>query len=84
MLDAERKVKRVHGLLQASEAETRAALATEQAAIDQLLQQIDAHKQRMEDLNRHLEGVRRACLVEESRLQAARVFFGSVTPAAKG
>jgi len=84
MLDAERKIKRVHGLLQATEADTRAALATEQSAIDQLLQQIDAHKQRMEDLNRHLEGVRRACLVEESRLQAARVFFGSVTPAAKG
>jgi hypothetical protein len=83
MQDAERKIRRVHGVLQASETETQAALATEQAAIDELLQRIEGHKQRMEDLNRHLEGVRRACLVEESRLQAARVFFGSVTPAAK-
>lgn len=78
MQDAERKIKRVHGVLQATEMETNQALGTEQAAIDQLLQQVEVHKQRMMDLNRHLEGVRRACLTEESRLQAARVFFGSV------
>ncbi|MBN2195892.1 MAG: hypothetical protein JW751_23950 [Polyangiaceae bacterium] len=83
MTDAERKIQRVRGLLAAKEAATGDSIATEQASIDQLLQQIEGHKQRMEDLNRELEGVRRACLVEESRLQAARVFFGSVTPTAK-
>ena len=38
----------------------------------------------MQETNRELEGVRMACLQEESRLQAARVFFGSVEPVGSG
>ena len=78
LVDAERKIRRVRGLVVAQENETRAALAAEQAEIDQLAQQIEVHRRRMEQINRLLEGVRRACQIEESRLQAARVFFGNV------
>jgi hypothetical protein len=78
LVDAERKIKRVRGLMAAQEQETRNALGTEQAEIDRLAQQIEVHRKRMEEINRILEGVRRACQAEESRLQAARVFFGSV------
>jgi hypothetical protein len=83
MADAERKIRRVRGLLQAAETETRQAFAQEQAQIDALQTQIEQHRQRMEDMNRQLEGVRVACLAEESRLQATRVFFGNVQPPRK-
>jgi hypothetical protein len=76
--DAARKIKRVHGILRGKEEETRAALAHEQQEIDALQAKIEAHRKSMEAQNHELEGVRQACLVEESRLQAARVFFGNV------
>lgn len=82
LTDAERKIKRVHGIVKAKEAETAEALATEQAAIDELQAKIEEHRQRIQALNRELEGVRHVCLQEESRLQAARVFFGTVDPPA--
>jgi hypothetical protein len=75
--DAERKIKRVHGILRGKEDETRDALAREQQEIDALQAKVEAHRKHMEELNRALEGVRQACLGEESRLQAARVFFGA-------
>jgi hypothetical protein len=78
--DAARKIKRVHGILRGKEDETRAALAGEQQEIDALQAKIEAHRKHMEGLNHELEGVRQACLVEESRLQAARVFFGNIEP----
>lgn len=78
--DAERKIMRVRGIAQAKDEETRAAIAQEQAQIAELQAQIEAHRQRVEEWTRHLEAVRHACLVEESRLQAARVFFGNVEP----
>jgi hypothetical protein len=74
--DAARKIHRVRGILQSKEAETQDALGAEQQQIDALQAQIEAHRKRMEELNLELEGVRQACIVEESRLQAARVFFG--------
>jgi hypothetical protein len=77
LADAERKIKRVHGILKAKEDETRDALGHEQQEIDSLQAKIEEHRKRMEELNRTLEGVRQACLSEESRLQAARVFFGA-------
>ncbi|MBN1610922.1 MAG: hypothetical protein JW940_30100 [Polyangiaceae bacterium] len=83
MADAERKIRRVHGLLKAVEIETRQAIEQEQAQIDALQAQIEQHRQSMENVNRHLEGVRVACLAEESRLQATRVFFGNVNPPQK-
>jgi len=76
--DAARKIHRVRGILQSKEAETHEALGGEQQQIDALQAQIEAHRKRMEELNRQLEGVRQACIVEESRLQAARVFFGNM------
>ena len=82
--DASRKIQRVRGILQSKEEETRAALEGEQGEIDALQQKIEGHRKRMEEVNRELEGVRQACLVEESRLQAARVFFGTEGGAAAG
>ncbi len=76
--DAERKIKRVRGLMRSKEEEIARALEQEQAEIDILTQKIEEHRQRMENINRSLEGLRKACLVEESRLQAAREFFGKV------
>lgn len=78
--DAARKIKRVHGILRGKEEETRAALASEQQEIDALQAKIEAHRKSMEGQNHELEGVRQACLIEESRLQAARVFFGNIEP----
>ncbi|MEJ7731958.1 MAG: hypothetical protein WKG00_22450 [Polyangiaceae bacterium] len=78
--DASRKIGRVRGILQSKEQETQTAIAGEQGQIDSLQAQIEEHRRRMESLNVELEGVRQSCLVEESRLQAARVFFGSVDP----
>ena len=83
MADAERKIRRVHGLLKTVEVETQQALAQEQAGIDALQAKIEEHRQQMEDKKRHLEGVRGACLTEESRLQATRIFFGNVNPPEK-
>jgi hypothetical protein len=81
--DAERKIKRVRGLLAAHEQETKNLLAQEQSEIDALMQQIDTHRKKIEDLNRLTEGVRKACQIEEARLQAAHVFFSNVAPAGK-
>ena len=38
--------------------------------------QIDEQRAHIEGLQRDLESVRGQCVVEESRLQGARVFFG--------
>jgi len=84
LADAERKIMRVHGILQAKQQETEQTLASQQAAIDELQAKIDAQREQMEGARAELEGVKKACLVEESRLQAARVFFGQVKPAAGG
>jgi hypothetical protein len=73
--DAELKIERVRAISTGHDQATKAALADEQAAIDDLTATIERHRARMQELSQELEGVRRACLVEESRLQAARVFF---------
>lgn len=82
--DAERKIRRVRGILLGKEQETQQALQGQQEAIDRLQAEIEAHRNQMQHMNRELEGVRMACLQEESRLQAARVFFGSVEPVGSG
>ena len=81
--DAARKIERVRGILQSKEQETQQNLGNEQAEIDALQAKVESHRKRMEELNRELEGVRQACLVEESRLQAARVFFGNIDSGAQ-
>jgi hypothetical protein len=80
--DAGRKIQCVRAILDGKQRETELGCSEEQRQIDALQAQIEQHRQRMEDLARELEGVRHACLGEESRLQAARVFFGSVEPPA--
>jgi hypothetical protein len=77
--DAERKIERVRAVRAGQEQATQAQLAEEQAQLEELKAAIEERRARMEQLNGELEGVRRACLVEESRLQAARVFFGTVS-----
>lgn len=76
--DAARKIECVRSLLAGKQEEVQQGTASEQQQIDKLQAQIEIHRQRMERLMRELEGVRQACIVEEGRLQAARVFFGSV------
>ncbi|MCU0691050.1 MAG: hypothetical protein MUF54_06590 [Polyangiaceae bacterium] len=82
--DAEQKIRRVRAILLGKQQETEQKLHEQQAAIDRLQEQIEAHRSQMQQFNRDLEGVRAACLQEESRLQAARVFFGSVDPLGQG
>jgi len=81
LADAERKIRRVRGILQSKQEETQQQIAAQKAEIDALQARIDEHRKNMQELNRQLEGVRQACTVEESRLQAARVFFGTIKPA---
>lgn len=76
--DAARKIHCVRGILAGKQEETAAATAHEQEQVAALQAQIEQHRQRMEALAHELEGIRQACIGEESRLQAARVFFGSV------
>lgn len=80
--DAARKIQCVRGILAGKEQETQGACAEEQRRVEALQAEIEEHRQRMEALTRELDSIRQACLVEEARLQAARVFFGSVEPAA--
>jgi hypothetical protein len=76
--DAGRKIQCVRSILAGKHEEVRRACISEQQQIDALQAQIEQHRQRMEAMTLELEGIRQACLGEESRLQAARVFFGSV------
>jgi hypothetical protein len=82
LADAERKILRVRGILVAKEDETQQSLGAQQAEIDALQAKIEERRKHMEELNRVLEGVRKACVVEESRLQAARIFFGAMAAGA--
>ena len=82
--DAERKIGSVRALWKSKEAQAQEALASEQAAIAELQSQIEVHRQRMQAQQQELEGFRHACVVEESRLQAARVFFGTAGKPSSG
>jgi hypothetical protein len=77
--DAERKIERVRAIRSGHDQATQSAIAGEQSAIEELLRAVEQHKARIQEHTRELESVRHACLVEESRLQAARVFFGQAT-----
>jgi len=76
--DAELKIDRVRAILAGKEQATSNSLAEEEGRIAELTAEIEAHRANIQQLTGELEGVRKACLVEESRLQAARVFFGNV------
>jgi hypothetical protein len=75
--DAERKIGRVRAIRTGQEQATEAALAEEQARIQELTASIEEHRARMQEQSGALDAVRRACQLEEARLQAARVFFGN-------
>jgi len=76
--DAARKIKVVRAIDEGKSNDTRAAIAREQAAIDELQKQVDEHRAAMEALKRDLEGVKQQCTTEEARLQGARMFFGAM------
>lgn len=82
--DAERKITRVRALLKGKEAQAQQAVEAEQLAIAELQSQIEAHRQQMQAQQQELDGFRHACVVEESRLQAARVFFGNAGKPSSG
>ena len=77
--DAARKIERVRAIRSGQEQSTEHSVSAERAAIQELTAAIEQRRATMEALTRELESVRHACLVEESRLQAARVFFGTVS-----
>ena len=74
----------MRALWKGKEAQAQQALASEQASIAELQSQIEGHRQRMQAQQQELEGFRHACVVEESRLQAARVFFGTAGKPSSG
>lgn len=84
LADAERKIGSVRALLKGKETQVQQSLASEQAAIEELQNQIEVHRQRMQVQQQELDGFRHACVVEESRLQAARVFFGTAGKPSSG
>lgn len=84
LADAEQKIGTVRALWKSKEAQAQQALASEQASIAELQSQIEVHRQRMQAQQQELEGFRHACVVEESRLQAARVFFGTAGKPSSG
>jgi hypothetical protein len=74
--DAGRKITVVRAVAESKRSDIDRGVAERQAAIAQLQRQIDEQRVAMEGLMRELEDMRAQCLVEESRLQGARVFFG--------
>ena len=76
--DAARKIQVVRVVEEAKRAEGSKVLADQQAAIDALQKEIEAHRQAMEAAQREMESARSQCAVEEARLQGARTFFGHV------
>lgn len=74
--DASRKIHAVRALGRAHSSRAEADITSESAAIAELEAQIELHRERIQDTQAALECVTKACALEESRLQAARVFFG--------
>jgi hypothetical protein len=80
--DAGRKIEVVRAVADAKRADSEKAVGERQAAINDLQRQIDEHRAAIEGMQKDLESVRSQCVVEESRLQGARMFFGYVSEAA--
>jgi hypothetical protein len=76
--DAELKIRVVRSVEASKQTEVDGTLAAHQAQIDDLQRQIDEQRAAMETSRKDLESVRAQCVEEESRLQAARIFFGAV------
>jgi hypothetical protein len=85
--DAGRKIQVVRGVEEAKKNATQATRQAHEQSIAELQAKIEEHRAAIEGALRDHENVKTQCVVEESRLQAARIFFGGVesapAPAAK-
>jgi hypothetical protein len=77
--DSGRKIEVVRAVADAKRADSEKAVGERQASINELQRQIDEQRAAIEGLQKDLESVRSQCVVEESRLQGARMFFGYVS-----
>ncbi len=77
--DSGRKIDVVRAVADAKRADSEKAVGERQATINELQRQIDEQRAAIEGLQKDLESVRAQCVVEESRLQGARMFFGYVS-----
>jgi hypothetical protein len=77
--DSGRKIEVVRAVADAKRADSEKAVGERQASINELQRQIDEQRAAIESLQKDLESVRSQCVVEESRLQGARMFFGYVS-----
>jgi hypothetical protein len=80
--DSGRKIEVVRAVADAKRADSEKAVGERQATINELQRQIDEQRAAIESLQKDLESVRSQCVVEESRLQGARMFFGYVSEGA--
>jgi len=78
LTDAGRKIQVVRGVDEAKRGATEATRQTHQEAIAELQKQIEEHRAAIEAAARDFENVKEQCVVEEARLQGARIFFGGV------
>jgi hypothetical protein len=80
--DSGRKIEVARAVADAKRADTEKAVGERQATINELQRQIDEQRAAIEGMQKDLESVRSQCVVEESRLQGARMFFGYVSETA--
>ena len=76
--DAGRKIQVVRGVEEAKTKATDETGQVHQKAIAELQAQIEEHRRAIEVALKDHENVKAQCVVEEGRLQGARVFFGGV------
>jgi hypothetical protein len=81
LTDAGRKIGVVRSVDEAKHGATEATRAQHEREIAALEKQIEEHRAAIEAALRDHENVKQQCVVEESRLQGARVFFGYVESA---
>ena len=75
-------IAEVRSVDEAKKGATEATRQEHQQAIAALERQIEEHRAAIEAAMREHESVKQQCVVEEARLQGARVFFGYVENAA--
>jgi hypothetical protein len=84
LTDAGRKIGVVRSVDEAKRTATDETQKVHQAAITELQKKIEEHRAAIEAALRDHENVKQQCVVEEARLQGARVFFGYVENATPG
>ncbi len=81
--DAGRKIEVVRAVGEAKGTDASSRQNELQQGINRLQAQVEECRRSMETISTELEQVRKQCAAEESRLQAARVFFGHLGAADK-